>query len=361
MANLDGSTSPLAELMSTRLPFLLIALCTLLGSCDEDTENDAPAYPDLTIYLDRFEGEARARGYEFDVSEVKAAYADEITLPDSTTPCGIGLSNDPTTGERRIVISKDESCNWANRTDLERENLFFHEIGHAFFNRGHEETRLCDGSPVTIMTSTEDNFNVYQPGEDEKRKYYIDELVDRLAALDQCIEEQQDWSINPVMYDFSRDDEDWIFYSDDDNYSGERILATDQSFGDKLTIKSEAGKSTENTGYWYTQFLYPNVPECAEVTFRVRMNAEQLSGAGASIAVRVYEHVNEAEGARIEEFLLLSTENNPAFGALDNRVEELTIPCFTRRTVNITVFVVMLPGTEGVVTFDDVQLLVKEQ
>lgn len=71
--------------------------------------------------------------------------------------------------------------------------------------------------------------------------------------------------------------------------------------------------------------------------------------------------MNEAEGARIEEFLLLSTENNPAFGTLDNRVEELTIPCFTRKTVNITVFVVMLPGTEGEVTFDDIQLLVKEQ
>lgn len=344
--------------MTFRSIFSCCILLALFISCREENDEAPAAFPDLKIYLDRFEEEARLRGYDFDLSQVEVQYADEVVLENGTPACGIAGNFQ---GRKTIQISKSENCNWANRTDLERENLFFHEIGHAFFRRGHEETRMCDGSPITLMTSTVNNFRVYQEGEDDKRDYYIAELIDRMAALEQCIQPQQNWDINPVKYDFSKEEQDWFFFSDQDNYSGNRISVTDQSFGDQLTIKAEEGNNVENTGYWYTQFFNPNIPECAEVTFSVRMNSEQLSGPGAALAVRVYEMNNEKQGAEINEFLFLTTEDNPVSGKLDNYVEELTIPCFTRKTVNITVFVVMMPGTQGEVTFDDIHLEVKEQ
>ena len=337
--------------------FSYFILLVFFVSCKEENKVESATFPDLKIYLDRFEEEAQLRGYDFDLSGIEVRYADEVALADGTPACGIAANIQ---GRRTIEISKSEGCNWAGRTDLERENLFFHEIGHAFFGRRHEETRMCDGSPLTIMNSTDNNFKTYQEGETEKRDYYISELIDRMAALDQCIQAEQNWDINPVMYKFSKDKEDWFFYSDQDNYSGSRISISDQSFGDQLTIKAEANTNVENTGYWYTQFFNPNIPECAEVTFSARMNAEQLSGPGVSLAVRVYETSNEKQGAKINEFLLLTTEDNPVSGNLDNYVEELTIPCFTRKTVNITVFVVMMPGTQGEVTVDDIQLIVKE-
>ena len=344
--------------MLTRTFFFFFFLVILFVSCKE--EEETTSYPDLRIYLDRFEEEARARGYDFDLSGVNAEYVDGDTLPDGGSFCGVSISNYQNTGERWIFISRSESCNWAGKTDLERENLFFHEIGHAFLNRPHEETKLCDGSPVTLMASTGSAFRVYQEGETDKRDYYISELIDRMAALDQCIEPLQDWKSDPVLYDFSRGDDDWVFYSDQDKYAGERVAATDQSFGDKLTIQSVPGSSTDNTGYWFTQFDNPNIPECAKVTFKVRMNAEQLNGPGAAIAVRLYERNLEKEGARTEQFMFLTTEDNPISGPLTDHVEELTIPCFTRNTVNMIVFVVMMPGTEGEVTFDDIELLVEE-
>ena len=105
-------------------PFFLSSILFLMFvSCKEENNEVTATFPDLRIYLDRFEEEAQIRGYDFDLSQVEVWYADEVTLADGTPVCGIGANIQ---GRKTIEISRSEGCNWANRTDLERENLFFH-------------------------------------------------------------------------------------------------------------------------------------------------------------------------------------------------------------------------------------------
>lgn len=335
------------------LSIIILSLC--LFSCNDDKENEA--YPDLRLYLDRFEEEARQRGYQLDLSEVETAYVDDIPVGEFTA-CGIGYVDYQGTGVRRIEISREERC-WAGRNDIERENLFFHEIGHAFLDRRHDETRLCDGSPASMMAGRFNTFDFYDESSGEKRAYYISELLDRLNAADQCIEPLKDWSTDSVFYSLERQDTAWYFHSDEGNYVGGRNTETDHT-PEFLTIASEAGSSTQHTGYWLRQFNVPNIPECAEVKLKVSMNAEALSGPGAAVAIRAYESALRQKGAVTEEYLFFSTEDNPVSGKLTDHTEEFVIPCFSRKTTYLIIFAVMMPGTEGEVRFDDIQLTVDE-
>jgi hypothetical protein len=95
---------------------------------------------------------------------------DEIKMGDDTF-CGYGYINYDGYGLRRIEISLSSNCGWEKRSDIERENLFFQEIGHAFFNRFHEDSWHCDGSPLSIMTAYTDNWKIYTETEEEKRAY----------------------------------------------------------------------------------------------------------------------------------------------------------------------------------------------
>ncbi|HEX6892102.1 MAG TPA: hypothetical protein VF141_15450 [Chryseolinea sp.] len=333
---------------------LRYVLLTLIGlsSCSEDQEMSE--YPDLKIYLDRFEQEAGKLGYDFDLSKIQVAYVDEVKV-NNNTYCGYGYSNYDGAGMRRIEISKSNYCNWAGKSDIEKENLFFHEIGHAFFLRAHDEAKQCDGSPLSLMNSTTNSWRIYDDTEQEKRTYYISELIDPLVALEKCINYGQDFKVNPVLYNFTKDDEDWFFDSIGGNYFGQ------QGPDNVLTIATSPTINTDKNGYWFKQFQSLAIPECAEVKLKVRMNSTMLTGKGAVISVRAYHAPQGKQGSYTEQLFRLTTENNPKSGELIDHTEELTIPCYTRKIIYMVIFVVMLGDTQGEVDFDQIQLVVKEK
>jgi len=329
----------------------ILFLMTAALSCNED-EGD-PDYPDLTNYLDRFEQEAAKLGYDFDLSKIQVAYVDEIKV-NNRTYCGFGYSNYDGVGLRRIEISKSSTCNWADKTDIERENLVFHEIGHAFLHRSHDETKQCDGSPLSLMNSTGNNWKIYGDNEQEKRTYYISELIDPLMALDQCIEYGQDFNVNPVLYTYTKNDEDWFFDSVGGSYSGE------QGSDNTLSIATSPTTDTNKNGYWYKQFPTLAIPECAEVKLKVRMNSAMLTGKGVALSIRAYHAPLAREGSYTEQLLRVTNENSPVTGQLVDHTEELILPCYTRKITYLIIFVVMLGETKGEVVFDEIQIVVKE-
>jgi hypothetical protein len=90
------------------------------------------------------------------------------------------------------------------------------------------------------------------------------------------------------------------------------------------------------------------------------MNSEQLTGNGAAISIRAFHSPVGKGGAQTEEYLFLTTTEKPVAGPLNNFVEELTIPCYSRNTTYLVVFLRLMAGTEGKVSFEDVQLIVNE-
>ena len=88
------------------------------------------------------------------------------------------------------------------------------------------------------------------------------------------------------------------------------------------------------------------------------MNAD-LVGNGAGIAIRGYENVVEKKGAQNKQSLFFSTEDKPVSGKLTDYTQELVIPCFSRKTSGLIIFVVMKAGTSGTVSFKNIELEVK--
>lgn len=298
------------------------------------------------------------RGYDFDLSGVETAYMDDIKIGDNIA-CGLGHSNYDGNGLRRIEISTSSSCGWENRSDIERENLFFHEIGHTFFNRSHDESRLCDGSPLSIMSATTNGWRIYTETQEEKRDYYISELIDKMAAMDQCIDYQTGWVNDSVYYKYQLDESAWVFDSRGGYYSG--LQYTDEESGeDVISLELNPGSTTEDGGRWWRRIDNPNIPECSDVTLKVTMNSDRLIGVGAAISIRAFNAPVGNKGAFTNEYLYLTTTENPVTGVLDNYVEELTIPCYSRETTFIVLFLRLMGGTEGKVSFQDIELVVKE-
>ncbi|TVP49720.1 MAG: hypothetical protein EA341_08920 [Mongoliibacter sp.] len=343
--------------------FKLLLITTLfigIISC-ESTDDPDPTpvheeFPDLQMFVDRFVEEAQLRGLNLNLSGIDAIYVDEVRRNDQVY-CGYGYINHPQTGRRTVEISRTSNCNWASLSDIQRENLFFHEMGHAILNLPHDNTLKCDGRPLSLMTDEFNIFEIYKEGEEELRTYYIDELFDRLAANEQCIDFGQDFSQDPVFLTNDLSDPFWNFSNDNNNYQVSRGVH-DESGIPYLGISSEG--NGENTGYIFKQLEVPNIPEGASVILRTKVNAEDLQGPGVAIALRMYETEIGNTGATTVETSFLTTENNPVGGTLEDHVLEITLPSFTRKTIFMIPFAVMMPGTEGAAFFDDFEILVEE-
>ena len=338
--------------------FSLSVAFILLMSCDkkDDPIPEPDPFPSLSIYTDRFLAEAKVRGYDLDFSSLDVHYVDEKIPEERTTFCGYGYVNHAQTGRRTVLISKESSCEWVNDSDLNREKFFFHEIGHAFLNLYHDDSFLCDGSPASLMHS-DVRLYPYYVEKPELREYYIDELFDRLAAEDNCIEPLQNWEINPTFYKYEGGDEQWIFYGAQGSFEGSRST---ESPPYSLMISSIPEKTSAETGYWYTQLQVTNIPQGAKVTLRTKVNSEGLNGPGAAIGIRVYEPQLSSTGAQLVETYSGNTESAPVSGKLTNQTLEVSIPSYSRENTILIPFAIMLPGTQGDVRFDDFEIIVEE-
>jgi hypothetical protein len=223
-------------------------------------------------------------------------------------------------------------------------------------NLPHDDALKCDGKPLSLMTNIFNQFTIYREGENELRAYYIDELFDRLAANEQCIDFGQNFELDPVFLKNDLSDPMWRFSNDNGNYQVSRGI--DEASGIPfLRISSEG--TGQNTGYIFKQIDVPNIPEGATVKLRTKINAENLEGPGVAIALRVYETEIGNTGASTVETSFLTFENDPVGGTLDNHILEITLPNFTRKTIFMIPFAVMMPGTVGEAFFDDFEVLVE--
>ncbi len=275
----------------------ILFLSIFLFSCGEE---ESPSLtpdpnPSLDIYKDRFIAEAKSRGFNLDLSNVDIVYVEEDIVIGGESFCGYGFQQHPVTGKRTVFISKVSRCGWSTQSDLQRERLFFHEIGHAFLNLDHDDSFLCDGNPTSLMHSKINLYDYYENDSDLK-KYYLDELFDRIAAEEKCIEDTRNWETNPVFFQHLTDDSFWFFYNANGSFSGNRV---NQNFTNSLVISSVDGKTSTETGYWFTQIPTPIIPLGAKVTLRTKVNSSGLKGPGVAIALRVYKTQILNDGAEM--------------------------------------------------------------
>lgn len=118
---------------------------------------------DISEYVNRFE--THGKKYYGDQSTVGniSYYFENMGFSEIAGYCQVDDN------EKKIVIN---SVSWSKYTDLEKEELLFHELGHCVLYRGHLNEVFPDDTPVSIMYYRVMNEDVYK----EKYDYYIKEL-----------------------------------------------------------------------------------------------------------------------------------------------------------------------------------------
>lgn len=159
-------------------PLFLFPLAALLFSaCQEDyiftddnneTPGNEPVLVDnrLIPYFDLFEDEAIRRGYDFDLTALGITGVIE-NIPED------GVAGTCQYGRHIAHVTVDQNY-WNHSSQLSREFVVFHELGHCVLDRDHRDAAFANGICRSIMASgLGDCFDAYNT---INREYYLDEL-----------------------------------------------------------------------------------------------------------------------------------------------------------------------------------------
>ena len=130
---------------------ILFTFVFVQGCSNEDVTPEKRINREYKKYIDRFWLEASRRGVSIDTTNLEIVTVENLSN-DVGDFCGLGLFNFNGSGINRVEVVQNSFC-WEERTDLQRENFIFHELGHAVLGRFHLEDILHNGSPKSIMCS----------------------------------------------------------------------------------------------------------------------------------------------------------------------------------------------------------------
>ena len=134
--------------------------------------------------VDSFIAAALQRGYNIKIDNLIIQY--DSTLADVYC-ANANVTSSSNDIQKMIAVNSNIKC-WQNSRQL--ETLIFHEMGHCILGRGHDETKLPNGDPKSIMCSGD--LSLYAPcaypisdtcNQYYKRLYYLDELFNSSTAI----------------------------------------------------------------------------------------------------------------------------------------------------------------------------------
>ena len=144
-------------------------MMTCLWACEESNEEPAVIDEIFDSYVASFEREAAHRGQSIDVASLEVSI--ELDEVEQRNVLGLCFFNEQS--PNRIVIDEDM---WHELSDMYKEYVIFHELGHCVLDRVHDEKTLSDGTCGSIMASgtgrCDWNYRI------TNRDYYLDELFD---------------------------------------------------------------------------------------------------------------------------------------------------------------------------------------
>ena len=327
----------------------------LLTTCNSNDDELPPVVQDdvLKVYMDRFEEEAAARGIDISLEEVDAVFVDRITAGDEF--CGFGYTNFQGTGRRRVEIVNNDLC-WNSLSEVGKEILMFHEIGHAVLNRPHLETQYPNRLFESLMCVTCNLTRLYTPYTYHRREYYLDELLDQSAPA-------PFWSASKSNFQLAWDSDDtnhagWRFSTESSVISGDFNVSS--QINGRLSLRIFAAEADpENRAFWQRSLPPPVIPNHADLQFEVTLKTRRtLVGPGLALSIRTDALTGAGEIDNIASF---STEGNLIIdGDLETQTFRIQLPDYSSSARFITFQVTLLPGTTGEVFIDDMRLLVAE-
>lgn len=130
--------------MNYRFLGLLLLSSLVFVSCEEEEEIFVDT--ELLSYFERFELEAAARGITFNFEQDRIeGFLEDIEETDVTGKCQFN-----SVYPDRVTVDAEF---WRRATDLEKEFVVFHELGHCFLERAHTEEATNGGVCLSMMHS----------------------------------------------------------------------------------------------------------------------------------------------------------------------------------------------------------------
>jgi len=144
---------------------LTFCALTVIFSCSKEYGYDVD--PEIQPYYDSFEAEASLRGIKVDL-ELEGIGATVDFIRDQRI---IGECQNNEEGQRRIHIDK---AFWVEYDHFGKEFIIFHELGHCYLDRRHDNDTKPGNICESIMQSGISGcINGYGP---DTREEYLDEL-----------------------------------------------------------------------------------------------------------------------------------------------------------------------------------------
>lgn len=161
--------------MKKRIVIAVLFAC-FLCACDS-SDSDPTARDHAQDLLMDFGTTAARHGWNVRTDIVDFVLKDSIARA-GRSYCGYASSMN---GRRQIEL--DTTCLLWTESDLSREVIVFHELGHALLNRAHRDTKLPNGDWRSLM-NTGTLLDLYHTPEARfKRDYYLDELFDEYTPV----------------------------------------------------------------------------------------------------------------------------------------------------------------------------------
>ena len=315
------------------LLLLILVLIFILGGCKQN-ESLAPAeiQDDFKVYVDRFISEGAQRGVKVDLSGYKISYGDTLKYF-----CGYGFYD-----KKQVIIRFD--C-WKLLNDLDKEILLFHELGHAFLGRFHNNDLLENGDYKTMMFDGS-QFGVYSEYTPEKRKYYLDELFKSSTVAPTWSSQKTKPTI--IFQDsINAKSNNWEFINTlNSNQIGQLNSTIYSSAGNSLSIQAT---SPSAFSYWVRSFVPQAIKQSTKLTLTVKIKVDKVTDGGIYIAIR---------GDNDTKSLFFNTTQGrkKIIGTTDFLEYSVDVPYFIDATKKVYVLLIMDGQATGTVYFDDVTL-----
>ena len=131
--------------MKSIYSILLICISVLtMSNCTKQSDNEIES--ELQLHFDTFVNEAESHDMDISLDYIDiGAYLANIEQRGT-----LGQCKSYSDGSKKVIIDQPF---WDNASDLEREYVVFHELGHCILGRDHNDTKDSNGKCVSIMQS----------------------------------------------------------------------------------------------------------------------------------------------------------------------------------------------------------------
>lgn len=281
-------------------------------SCSTSTNQNPLAFiePELKPFVESFYIEMEERGINYRNRPLSAIFVNELSAPNSTQFCAYGYPN--LNGIATVEVIKNNGC-WLSKNHTEHENLIYHELGHALMSKGHTYSLFPNGSPTSIMCSSEvaDNYRVYNKYQSDQKTYYLNQLASGITTEpDWAGEKFYSYTLETDTFDNSLNGwEHDTEYGTNNSYT----FFVDESHAISspyaLGISNTGSNNPDAVGYWYKYYDISNFKNCSNLVVSADIIVDNLTEGYVGLVIDFIEYPSPGIPLRFGRYYNLTTEN----------------------------------------------------